>query len=297
MDLDALLLFADVVETGSLSGAARMRHQTRSVVSKRLGKLEESLGARLLNRTTRSLSLTEVGQAVYKQAMGLRGYLEETHNLVDSLTARPGGTLRVTSARHFGLSVLQPLTAQFLTKYPEIGLDLVLSDAPEDMVARGYDLAIRITDPEDSSLVVRKLADNPVVLAASKSYLARRGNPATMDDLLNHDTIVYAATQVIVDHWRYREGDEVKTIQVQPRLKINDGLSMLQAVRDGLGIALLPRFLFTQEETDSLEFVLPHVALEPYAPVYLVYPARQHLPPKTRMFIEFLVEGTAAWRN
>ncbi|MDJ0840285.1 MAG: LysR family transcriptional regulator [Acidobacteriota bacterium] len=285
-----LILFADVVDAGSLSAAARMRRQTRSVISKRLSGLEEELGARLLNRTTRSLSLTEVGRAVYGRAVRLREQLEETRALVDSFSGKVSGLLRITSARHFGLMVVQPILAEFIRTYPEIDVALNLEDTSEDMVARGYDLAVRIGHPGVSSLVVRKLGDNDLLMVASKEYLDRRGRPTAMEELTGHDTIVYAHDDVVVDHWKYRTGGEVNTIKVKPRFLVNDGYAMLRAAGDGMGIALIAKYMIGNDlEKGRLEAILPEIELEPYAPVYLAYPARDHLPAKTRTFIEYLV--------
>ncbi len=295
-----LILFADVIDSGNFSKAAERRAVNRSLVSKQLAKLEEDLGVRLLNRTTRSLSLTDAGRAVYQHANTLREQLRETDALVASLRDEVSGELRISSTTHFGRLHVLPVIEALAAQYPLLTVELRLEDRYVDIVGERYDVAIRITEPDDSSLVARKLADNPFVMVASPAYLQRHGTPRTLDDLLDHRFVVYSGAYGVNNHWRYREGSEIKTFAVTPRIKVNDAHALLKATQDGVGLALLPTFVGREAlQGGSLVPVLADLPLIPYYPIYIMYPSRNHLPHKTRLFIDRLVDyvGTPAFWN
>jgi len=295
-----LTLFADVIDNGSFSKAANRRAVNRSLVSKQIAKLEEQLGVRLLNRTTRSLSLTDAGRAIYQHACTLREQLMETDALVASLRDDVTGELRISSTTHFGRLHVLPVVEALIEDHPGLSVELRLEDRYVDIVGERYDVAIRITEPDDSSLVARKLADNPFVMVASPAYLERYGTPQTVEDLNTHRFVVYAGDNKVMDHWRYREGSEIKTFAVNVRIKVNDGYAQMKSAQDGMGIALTATFVsYDALKEGSLVQVLPSLSLMPFSPIYIMYPSRSHLPNKTRLFIDRLVEyvGKPAFRG
>ncbi len=286
-----LILFADVIDSGNFSKAAERRAVNRSYVSKQLAKLEEQLGVRLLNRTTRSLSLTEAGDAIYQHACSLREQLMETDALVASLRQEVSGELRISSTTQFGRLHVLPVIEALAADYPRLNVELRLEDRYVDIVGERYDVAIRVTEPNDSTLVARKLADNPFVMVASPAYLERHGTPATLTDLAAHRFVVYSGDYGVNDSWSYRDGSTIKTFAVNPRIKVNDGYALLKAAEDGLGIALMATFVSREAlRRGTLLRVLPELPLVPYSPIYIMYPSRSYLPKKTRLFIDRLVE-------
>ncbi len=295
-----LILFADVIDSGSFSKAAERRSVNRSLVSKQIAKLEEHLGVRLLHRTTRSLSLTDDGRAIYQHACTLRNQLMETDALVASLRDDVTGELRISSTTHFGRLHVLPVVEAMATEHPGLSVELRLEDRYVDIVGERYDAAIRITEPDDSSLVARKLADNPFVMVASPAYLEQHEAPQTPKDLDAHRFVVYAGDYGVNDQWTYLDGAEIKSFIVNARIKVNDGYALLKSAQNGMGIALTPTFVSGEALQDgSLVQVLPGLALTLYSPIYIMYPSRSHLSNKTRLFIDRMVEyvGQPAFWN
>lgn len=284
-----MLLFVDVVNCRSYTKAADKRHITRSVISKQISKLETEVGARLFHRTTRSLSLTEIGRVVYHQALKFREHLEETEILVERYQQTVQGLLRITCPSHFGILHVQPVVCRFMQDYPDVQIELSFENRYTDIVAEGIDLAVRITHPQDSNLIALKLADNPVKMVASPEYLNQYQEPQQMEDLKRHRCIVYAAEGVLVDHWQYYENETVRTVQVNPIYLANDGNLLLEATKAGMGIGLLATFMLKQAlQNKELVPVLPAIQLAPYSPIYVMYSSREHLPPKTEIFLKYL---------
>ncbi|MGD2117952.1 MAG: LysR family transcriptional regulator [Chromatiales bacterium] len=286
-----LILFADVIDNGSFSKAAERHAVNRSYVSKQIAKLEEHLGVRLLHRSTRSLSPTDAGHAVYQHACILRDQLNETDALVSSLREDVSGQLRISSTTFFGRLHVMPVVEQLLEEFPGLSIDLRLEDRYVDIVGERFDVAIRITEPDNSSLIARKLADNPFYLVASPEYLKQQGAPQSVDDLKQHRMVVYGSDINVTRGWSYRDGSEIRTFPLQPRLTVNDGEALLQAAQDGVGIALIALFGGYQElKQGSIVRVLPQLELMPFAPLYIMYPSREHMAKKTRLFIDRMFE-------
>ncbi len=282
-----LILFADVIDSGSFSKAADRRDVGRSLVSKQIAKLEEHLGVRLLHRTTRRLSPTEAGRAIYRHARALREQLLETDALVNSLRDEIRGPLRISSTTWFGRLHVLPVVEALSEEYPALSVELRLEDRYVDIIGERFDVAIRITEPDDSSLIARKLADNPFLMVASPAYLEKHGRPHTLAELERRRFVVYGNDNGMVQSWRYRDHAEIKTFSVHARLTVNDGEALLQATQDGMGISLAARFgLCEALKNGSLLPVMPELDLAPYAPIHILYPSRHHLPKKTRLFIE-----------
>ena len=286
-----LILFADVIDSGSFSKAASLRDVNRSMVSKQMAQLEEHLGVRLLNRTTRSLSLTDAGHSIYKHASCLRNQLLETDALVASLRDDVAGELRISSTTHFGRLHVMPVIKELVEDYPELKIDLRLEDRYVDIVGERYDAAIRITRPVDSSLIARKLTNNRLIMVASPDYIKRQGTPRCIDDLQQHRFVVYAGEHGSMNSWAYYEGSEIKNVSVNVHTKVNDAFGLLQTAKNGIAIGLT---LFSDSSTDlkngSLVEILPDIKFKAFSSTYIMYPGRDYMPKKTRLFIERMTE-------
>ncbi len=285
-----LVLFADVIDSGSFSAAAKHRSVNRSLVSKQIANLEEELEVRLLHRTTRSLSMTDAGHAVFEHARSLRHQLLETDALVDSIREGVSGELRISSTTHFGRLHVMPVIKSIVNEFPGLNIDLRLEDRYVDIVGERFDVAVRVTEPVDSSLVARKLTDNPLIMVASPDYLQQHGTPESMDDLARHRFVVYAGQNGAMSSWAYHQGSEIINFDMNVKIKVNDGYALLRTALDGLGISVTAQFVACNELVDGrLIQVLPKVKLEAFSPIYVMYPSRRHVPKKTRLFIDYMV--------
>ncbi len=292
-DLGAMALFAGVVEAGSFTGAAAQLGLSKSAVSKQVSRLEERLGARLMNRTTRRLSLTEAGQAFYEGCQKVVAEAEAAEQAVTHLAAAPRGVLRVNAPMSFGILHVAPVLPALLEACPELSLDLTLNDRRVDLVEEGYDLAIRIVALGDSSLIARRLAPSHRVLCAAPAYLAAgrvlgRGPPAAPEDLAAHECLVYSY-QAAGQAWRLSGPTGDKRVKIAGRLKVNNGDALLAAALAGLGVAFLPSFIAGDAlRRGRLEQLLPDWRDGQETSVYAIHPAGRKVPPKVRVFIDFL---------
>ncbi len=287
--IQRLVLFSEIVEQGSISAAALNRGMTRSAVSKQLARLEQETGVRLLNRNTRSMSLTGPGQMLYDQALRVRESHRETAALIAGLGQQVRGELRLASSFHFGRFYLTEVLRGFAERYPRVTLNLQLSDRISDIVSDNIDLAIRIGGLQDSRLIARQFCNNPVVMVAAAEYLERYGMPGRMEQLTQLPCVVYAGGGVAIDHWAYRLHGETKRVQVQTAFKTNDGQLLLDACESGFGIGLLPTYVAAQGiRNGRLQVVLPEVKLEDYESIYLVYASRLYMSPALSEFIDHL---------
>lgn len=285
--------FVAVVEAGSFVGAGESLRVSKAAVSRSVQELEARLGARLLQRTTRRLSLTEAGRAYYARSKQILADVEEADGAVGAVTGQPVGQLRVNVPFSFGLRHLAPLWGKFLARYPGIELDVSLNDRLVDLVEEGYDLAVRITRMADSSLVSRRLASTRVLFCASPEYLAEHGHLKRLADVTRHAVIGYSYSQ-FGDLWRLtrRDGVEEEAL-TRPRLRANNGDTCRAAALAGQGIALLPTFLIGEDlHAGRLVPVLPDYP-PPELGIYAVYPSRKHLSLKVRVLLDFLAEAFA----
>ena len=284
-----LAVFVKVVDSQSFAAAARDFGLSPAMVSKHVRALEERLGARLLNRTTRRLSLTEVGRGYYERARQVLADLEDADRAASDLHAAPRGTLKVNAPFSFGIRHVGPAIADYLAAYPGVAVDIDLSDRYIDLLAEGVDVALRIGRLADSSLIARRLAPIRLVACAAPAYLARRGPPARPRDLADHDCLLYtyAAT---ADEWRFvGPGGTDEVVRVSGRLRANNGDLLMAAALDGLGIALAPSFMAGEHvQAGNLVTLLPGYAA-PEVALYAVYPPGRHLSAKLRSFVDFLV--------
>jgi DNA-binding transcriptional LysR family regulator len=287
VDLNELLVFARVVQGGSLTAAASALGMPKSTVSRKLAELEARLGARLLQRTTRTLSLTDVGRAYYEHCARVLAEVEEAEQAITRLQATPRGALRVTAPLAFNL--LGPVVSTFLERYPEVELELVCTDRRVDLVEERFDVGIRAGPMADSSLVSRRLGALCRVLVAAPSLLKRVGVLRGPTELEHHDCLVFgAATEGT--QWKLSHGSEQVELHVRARLVVNDYELLQQAARAGSGFALLPEWACAGDlKTGTLKRVLPDWST-PEIPVHAVYPNARHLSPKTLAFLEVLKE-------
>lgn len=284
--LRAMEVFAQVAEARSFSAAAQTLGLSNTAVSKHVMMLEESLGVRLLNRTTRRVNLTEVGRAYLTRAREILADVDELEISAADLHASPRGLLRINAPVSFGSLHIAPAVSDFLEIYPDLNVDLSITDRFVDVIEDRLDVAIRgRTTPEDSSLIGKKIAPERFVLCASPAYLAERGAPRHPDDLTMHACFAYAQTET----WRFtRDGTEV-AIPVNGRFTSNNGEALRAAVRHGQGIALLPTFLVGDDlQSGRLMPLLPDCRIAE-AGLYAIYPHRRLLSAKVRVFIDFLI--------
>lgn len=280
--------FVKVADCGSLTIAAARAGLSRAVVSKYLAHLEEHLGVRLIHRTTRRLSLTREGEVYYQRCVHILEEVAETEAAMANLHAHPRGLLRINGPMSFGVHHLSPAISTFLEKYPDIAMDLSLTDRFVDVVEEGYDVAVRIGRLEDSGLIARRLAPCRIVACASPAYLQQRGIPGTPDDLANHHGLVYSY-QPWRNEWRFAKEGRTHTVTVNSRLRVNNGDVLRMAALQGLGIILSPTFLVGDDlRCGALQQVLPDFAI-PEPSIHAVYAHNRHLSAKVRVFIDFLV--------
>lgn len=296
--LTGMAVFTAVVDEGGFTAAARRLGLSKSTVSKQVRALEDRLGAQLLVRTTRKLGLTEVGAAFYERAGRILAEAEAAEAAVSRLHDSPRGVLRVTAPVYFGQSHLAAILPEYLARWPEVKIELSLDDRFVDLVEEGFDLAVRIAQLEDSSLVARKLAPTRLRVVAAPAYLERRGRPETPEDLAGHDCLLYAY-QPTGDVWPLVGPDGAETaVKVQGPLRSNSGDALHAAAKAGLGLALLPDFIVASAvRAGELVCVLDGWHGRVTA-VYAVYPPARHLSPKVRTFVDHLVErfsGTPPW--
>lgn len=290
--LKEMAIFAQVVDSGGFSAAARMLGLTTSAVSRHVSRLETHMGGRLLHRTTRSLSLTELGQQVHAGCTRMLSTAREIHALAGSYRARPNGTIAVTAPVALGQVWLASRLPAFLERYPEVQVRLILVDRNVDLVEEGIDLAIRIATEPAPGLAARPLGKVRYVLVASPGYLAAHGAPATPHELPQHPCS-YLGYARFGEVWNFRRDGAAASLRVPSRLTINNSVALLAAVEAGSGIGLLPNFTARAAlEQGRVQQVLTDWELdEPYAGnVYAVYPPGPHLALKVRAFIDYLVE-------
>lgn len=280
-----LEIFAKVVTAGNMSAAGREMGLSPAVVSKRISHLEDRLGARLFQRTTRQLTLTEAGQGFYERIVNILAGIEEAESFVMRRNSVPQGTLKITAPTAFGRLHIAPNLGKFMSQYPDLSFDLDLSDTFVDIVGEGYDVAIRIAELQDSSLVARKLAPNHRVICAASAYLERAGEPKTLDDLADHNCLAPAAQ----DLWRLEGPEGPASVRINGNIRTNSTEVVREAVLAGVGIGLRSTWDVGAElKSGRLKVILPQYRESPRVAVYAVYPCRQHLPAKLRVFVDFL---------
>jgi len=288
--LGAIQVFAQVVESGSFAKAADRLSLSTSAASRHVAELESHLQTRLLNRTTRRVSLTESGRAFYERSVQLLADLAEAEQEASSAAVVPRGTIRLTTSVNFGVRHVAPAIAEFLARHPEVRFDVSLADRVVDLVEEGFDLAIRIGPPGADNLVARKLGETRLVPCASPQYLAQHGAPKTPEELARHNcfTYEYVSTRHV---WRFRDhaGTE-HAVRVAGSLHSNNGDLLAEAAAQGAGIVSEPAFIVGPEVRAGRLVPLLQDYVTPPVPIYALYPSRKHLSAKVRRFVDFLAE-------
>jgi len=290
--LTSLTAFVRVVDNGGFSAAARKLNMSTTMVSNHVQALEERLGVRLLNRTTRKVSLTEVGRAYYDRCTQILADIEQADDIAGALQSTPRGTLRIYTNTHI-VQFVSPVVAELLATWPDINVDLAIGERNVDMIDESYDIAVRMLPPPDSSLIVRSLATWRHVLCCSHSYLEKHGRPAALSELAERNCIRHASYPY-GDEWHFVDRKGVPAaVKVAGNLVSNSGETLHRAALAGVGIFLAPGFLVHDDlESGRLVRLLPE-----YRPIEFsmnaVYPHRHHLSAKVRTFIDLLARHSA----
>ncbi len=290
-----MLVFTQVVAEGSFTAAARALGMPKSTVSRRVSELEKRLGARLLHRTTRKLSLTDVGREYHARAARIVEQLQEAEALVQETQAEPTGTLKLTAPADLAMEFLSGLLSEFTARYPKVSIMLDLSQRLVDMVEEGFDLALRAGTMRDSSLVARRITRGRSHLFASPEYIGCRGEPKTLDELGDHDSVLMG--KHLSTTWRLLRRKRLYDVRVSGRIVATEYPFVRHAAIDGMGVALLPdRMVAPDVAAGRLCKVLPEYTTEEFG-LWIVYPSARHLPAKARVFIDFVSErmGDATW--
>lgn len=291
--LPDLATFARVVEAGNFSVAARQLGSTPSTVSRQMQRLERALGARLLERSTRSLRLTESGTEVYRHCADMLGAAASAADAASRLSERPHGRVSVSAPISFAQSVVHPLIAGFLRAYPDVDVQLLFTDRDVDPLRDHVDVVIRPTPAPPPGLAARRIGTLRWMPCAAPAYLREHGMPKHPKDLAQHDCL-YLGDSADDNRWLFRRGAHTHTVEVRGRYSANDVNARRDAALDGWGVASLPEFAATEALRDGrLVRVLPEWSLEPRAysgPVWMLYPPNRFLPPKVRALIDWLGE-------
>lgn len=288
--LSDIAVFVKVVEYGSFTAAAERLSLSKSVVSKYVTRLEDHLGARLLNRTTRRISLTEIGRSFYERSLRGLQEIEEAEAEVSLLQSEPRGTLRINAPMSFGVLHIAPAIAELRKLYPNMDVDLDFDDRKVDLIEGGYDVAIRISELADSSLVARRIGPCHHVIVASPEYLAIQGVPKAPKDLIKHNIVSYQY-QESVTQWEFTDpAGKSLTVPVVEKIKMNNSLGMREAVLNGAGIMRTPTFVVGKDIQKAQLIPLLSQFKTLQLSIYAVYPQRRHLSPKVRAFIDFMLE-------
>jgi len=289
--LTSMKVFGAIVEAGSFASAARRLRLSRAVVTKHVAALEDRLNVRLLERTTRRVSVTEAGARYYERCTQILAEIEDAEREAAQATAMPRGTLRISAPHTFAIAHVAPYLAEFRSRFPEVNLELVLSDRFVDLLEEGFDLAIRIADglPE-SSLVARRLAPCRFAVCSAPEYFKRHGEPQTPDDLAKHLCLGYTLSPREYSWVFVCPHDKRHVVNVDGPLRSNSGDMLRAAAVGGAGVVLLPSFYVGEDlERGRLKAVLTDYRVQEYG-IYAVYPSRKHLTAKVKTFIDFLSE-------
>jgi DNA-binding transcriptional LysR family regulator len=288
--LDGMAVFVGVISAGSFTAAAQALGHSTSYVSKEITRLEKRLGSRLLNRTTRTISLTDAGRAYYERSNQIVIDAENAELSINQLKEKPSGLLRINAPVSFGTTYLLDVLPQFMHRYPDVKLEVEFNERLVDVVAEGYDVVIRVGDSNDSNLVARKFTSSRSVVVASPDYLKRKGCPKQAEDLVQHDCIAYSLLPMPTQWSFYKDGARTN-VTVDPRAMCNLAAIEIAMVVQGIGITQIPLFTCEKEvASGDLKIILEDYDQMKFD-VYAVYPHRQYLTAKVRAFVDFVVEA------
>ncbi|WP_419798757.1 MAG: LysR family transcriptional regulator [Terasakiella sp.] len=286
-NLTGMMIFAQVVQSGSFSKAADDLGMSKSSVSKKVTFLEDRLGVRLLNRTTRKLSLTEVGQVFYERCERIMSEAEEAELAITRLQDEPRGHLKISAPVSFGVKHLGRPLAAFIGKYEDLSVDVQLNDRYVDIVDEGFDLAIRIGRLPDSSLIAKKVGSSRMVVCASPDYWQKHTKPTHPRQLEDMNCLIYTLSRNS-GGWSYQENGKTHLVKIEGDVKANNGDIIRDMAVNGAGVAVSPAFIVGRELANGvLESVMEEYEVEPIN-IYAVYPHNRHLSAKVRLFVDFL---------
>ena len=286
-----MAVFVRVVEHESFSSAARALKLTPSAVSKLIGRLEDRLGARLLNRTTRRLSMTEEGHAFYQRCVPILSAIDEAEMAVTELHAEPRGLLKVNASTAFGQFHIQPLIPKFLERHPDLRIQLTLSDSLVNLVEEEVDVAIRIADMPDSTLIAKKLSAVHRTVAAAPSYIEKFGIPKSPEDLKNHNCLTLSF-ETSLNQWEFKGSDGPQRIRVRGSFETNNAAALYEAGLAGLGLFRAANFVVGSDFKEGrLIPVLEDYEMINQVNIYAVYPHSKHLSPKVRAFVDLMTDA------
>lgn len=290
MDLNDIVVFTKVAETKSFTGAADQLGLPKSTVSRKLAQLEERLGVRLVQRTTRKLALTEIGEAYYARAARIVADIQAAEQVVTDMQATPRGRLRVTAPIDLSTRYLGAITAAFIAEHPDVTVELDATDRVVDLIEEGYDVAVRFGQLPESTLIARKLTVLNAVLCASPAYLAKRGTPKTVDEIEDHDKVLFAPSARTTG-WTLQNGEQTYEVGRPARFISNNLGAVRDVVLAGGGLSVMSEFMVACDIHDGkLVRVLPEWTSRPFD-VQAVYPARQNLPPRLQLFLDHLAKA------
>jgi len=289
-EFSAIPVFVAVVEKGGFSAAARALGVSKSAVSKRINQLEKQLGVRLLYRTTRKLSLTEAGERYFEHAARALQAAAQAEDAVAQLQGDPQGTLKISAPMSFGRLHVAPLIPKLLKRYPKLQVELVMDDRATDLVAAGFDIAIRSGKMADSTLVARKLAPLRQVLCTSPEYIALHGLPSSPAQLADHNCILFSYSSDN-NTWTLCAEGEQEEVQVAGNYRVNNSEALIEALRAGIGIGRLPTFVAGPDLKAGRLVQLFDTYQIPSQMFYAVFPERRYMPAKVRAFLDFAIEN------
>ncbi|PMH44875.1 LysR family transcriptional regulator [Vibrio sp. 10N.286.49.B3] len=284
MNIEHLRLFVRVAATHNISQAGKELGLSAPVASMHINKLEESIGARLIHRTTRKVSLTEEGEAMLPYAEDILANVDAARALVGTGKPQPNGTLRIAASASFGRLHLMPALKGFLKEYPKLAIDIRLTDTIVDMIEGGFDVAIRNAELKDSTLIAKKLATDKRIICASPEYLAAHGKIDKPEELMQHHCI----KQTGLESWTFNTSEGLQVVKVKGNIRVDHGEAVRDAAMMGLGIAMCAQWLvYEQLKTGELVEVLSDFPLDDHAAVWAVYPSSRLLAPKVRAFLDY----------
>ncbi len=285
----AIPIFVAVVEQQGFSNAAKVLGISKSAVSKRINLLEQHLGVKLLQRTTRKISLTEAGKHYFEHAQLAHKAAKDAEDAVTQLQGEPQGRLRINAPMSFGRLHLAPLIPKFLARYPKISMDLVMDDKQVDLVGGGFEVAIRAGVLPDSNLIARKLAPLNSIICASPEYVKKQSPPSTPEQLKSHNCLLYSYSNRL-NSWTFTHKNKSHIIEVSGNYQVNNSEALREAVLQGMGIARLPTFVAGPDiEAGKLVQLLPEYKM-PTITIYALFLERQYMPAKVRVFLDFVIE-------
>jgi DNA-binding transcriptional LysR family regulator len=282
---EGLREFVSVVEQGGFTAAGRQLNVSTSFVSRQVMRLEDRLHVRLLQRTTRKVHLTEMGQVYYERSREILDQLESLESEMADLQEKPKGLVRITAAGEYAERFVAPAVAKFVAKYPEVSVDLDVTMRVIDIIDEGFDIAIRMSALTDSSLIARKVEQRRVMVCASPGYLKEHGRPKTPEDLRTHNCLVFPEM-----HWRFKYPDRIQEVKVRGSWTSSNGRVLVAAAKQGIGLVRFSEYYLEEYlKKGELEVVLQDYEVTDAA-TWIIYPNRRHLPTRVRYLVEFLLD-------